>query len=153
MQWIKPSGPFSISSFKISASLNGQLVSEGFQSPTPEVGVNGSYTLAVDGHEVPRDIGETYVMRGLLLHRSYLISVTARNDNVEGYKYPAQVEVMPAEMPSVSVQETLRAVSVTSTSVSLEWRPVTAQPVSFYKVDLDVMPTFPAPPPDSYPTW
>jgi hypothetical protein len=150
MQWIKPSGPFSISSFKISASLNGQLVSEGFQSPTPEVGVNGSYTLAVDGHEVPRDIGETYVMRGLLLHRSYLISVTARNDNVEGYKYPAQVEVMPAEMPSVSVQETLRAVSVTSTTVSLEWRPVTAQPVSFYKVDLDVMPTFPAPPPDSY---
>ena len=150
IQWNNPSGAFDISAFKIAASLNGHVVSEGFKSPTPEGVGDGSYTLAVDGHMVLRDITETYVIKGLLLHRTYLISVTARNENTEGYKYPAQMEVMPAEKPWVSVQETLRAVRVTRTSVTLEWRPVTSQPVSFYKVDSDVSPAFAASAADSF---
>jgi len=151
IQWNTPVGAFTVNRFKISTFLGSMLVAEGEKSPTPEgEGADGSYTLAVDGSEVPLAATEEFVIRALPLHHTYTIRVAARNDNIEGYKYSANLEAMPADLPSVSVEDTLKVTEVTGSTVSLEWRPVTSQPISFYKVDFDVTPTFPKLGPDSF---
>ena len=143
VQWNNPSGFFSISSFQISALSAGFVAVEGEKLPTPEGGGDGSFTLAVDGSAIPSAITEEYVVRGLYLHRKYSVSVRARNANVEGYKFQSTIEILPADLPSVSVEETLKATSATASVIHLEWRPVVSQPVSFYKVDYALSPAFP----------
>jgi hypothetical protein len=150
IKWNNPVGSFTISKFQISAFLDSVLAVEEEVLPTPAFLADSDYTLGADGQEIPGAITEEHTIGGLLLHKQYSLRVTARNANVEGYRYPAYLEVMPADLPSVSVEDTLKVTRVTASELVLQWRPVVSQPVSFYKVDLDVSPTFSSLGPDTF---
>jgi len=150
IQWNNPTGAFTISSFQISAFLGGALEWEQEVLPTQAIFGDRSYTLGAQGESIAQALTEKHTIPGLKMHRTYTVRVTARNANVEGYRYPASLEVTPADLPSVSVEDTLKVTHVTATDLSLQWRPVTSQPVTFYKVDLDVNPAFPSLGPDTF---
>lgn len=150
IQWNHPEEAFTISKFRISAVLAGAVAFETETPPTSTDDAAWTYTLGNDGEKIPGALTEEYVIKGLMLHRAYSIQVTGRNANTEGYKFPATFDLVPSDLPSVSVEETLKATGVTASEIALEWRPVLSQPVSFYKVDFDTDPTFPTLGPDSF---
>ena len=152
----EPSSDVTITLFRISASLDGTVVFEQEVSPTSqgnqgEIGQLGqSYTLGNSGELIAEPLTETYVITRLMLHREHVVQVTGRNENDEAYRYPTSITVVPSDLPSVSVEDTLKATAVTSSSIHLEWRPVVAQPVTFYKVDIATDPLFSALGPDTF---